>query len=92
MAAHLRDPSPPLTILALALALAMGAAGARGGDPVAAEALVAYAERESGGDLAHPAWLDAARELSRLRPWQPGYSQARARLAAIGRERRRVLR
>jgi hypothetical protein len=70
-------------IAVMMVALAMGARGSRGGDPVAADALWDWAEREGAGDLTHPVYLDAARELSRVRPWQPGYAHARGRLERI---------
>jgi hypothetical protein len=75
----------------LLVALAMGARGMRGGDPVAADALWDWAEGEGGGDLTHPIYLDAARELSRVRPWQSGYGEARIRLRRIEVARRNQL-
>lgn len=65
-------------------------AGLRGlwpGDPVAADALTAD-RLASTPDLADPAWLDPARELGRLRPWQPGFGRARRCLAAFSEARR----
>lgn len=91
MAPGFRDPSSSVAAVGLAVALFMGLGGAGGGDPVAAQALVEHAQRESHGDLAHPAWLDAARELSRLRPWQNGWAEARITLDAIASARRAQL-
>jgi hypothetical protein len=71
----------------LLVAWGFGAMGLSGGDPVAAWALVDWAQTQSGGDLAHPAWIDAARELRRIRPWQQGYAEARRELGQIAEQR-----
>lgn len=55
---------------------------ARPGDPVAARALVDHLAA-AHPDRADPAWLDAARELRRVRPWQAGFGEARAELRRI---------
>jgi hypothetical protein len=70
----------------LAITAACWAMAARPGDPVAANALVAHLEA-TAPDRADPAWLDAARELRRVRPWQPGFAAARAELGRIERAR-----
>lgn len=66
----------------LGIAAAFVAMAMRPGDPVAAQALVAHLEA-TVPDRADPAWIDAARELARVRPWQPGFAAARAELARI---------
>lgn len=76
-----------LTLLA---ALVLCGVGAPGGDPASADALWAHAQQTSGGDLAHPLFIDATRELARIRPWQSGYSKARERLDAVGKARLRL--
>jgi len=78
-------------IAVLMVALAMGSRGLREGDPVAADALWDWAEREGAGDLTHPIYLDAARELSGVRPWQSDYARARERLRRIEAARRAQL-
>lgn len=55
-------------------------------DPVGAQALWEWATTESA-DLTHPAYIDATEAAARLRPWHPGYSEARGRIQAVGRAR-----
>lgn len=83
-----RAGSARVGLALLVLALAMAGRGLAGGDPIGAAAMVEWAEAESDGDLTHPAWIDAARELNGLRPWHPGFREARRRLAEIGAARR----
>ena len=71
-------------------ALTVGLGSLRGGDPEGALALLAYAEREESGALEGPLHLDAARELSRVKPWQANYSTCRRALSQILSERRRA--
>jgi len=71
----------------LACSLAPGAVGLSGvatpADPVAAEALWAWAEEQSGSDLTHSAYVDATEAAHRLRPWHPGFALAQQRLRAV---------
>jgi len=78
-------------VAVLMVSLAMGARGLRGGNPTGADALWDWAESEAAGDLSAPAYLDAARELSAVRPWQPGFTSARERLRRIEAARRAQL-
>ena len=79
--------------LGLIAALALGAVGASGlatpADPAVAQAQWTWAQDQAGDDLAAEPYLDAAKAAHRLRPWHPGFREARARLAAIDRARRR---
>ncbi|MCO4743344.1 MAG: hypothetical protein KC912_01060 [Proteobacteria bacterium] len=68
----------------LVLALAIASLGVNGGDVAAADALWQHAVDESHGDHSHDLFIDAQRELARIRPWQPGYATARARMTQIG--------
>lgn len=68
----------------VALALGLCSLGVGGGDPHAASALWQHAVEVSGGDLSHELFIDAQRELARLRPWQEGYAEARLRMGRIG--------
>ena len=72
----------------VALALVMGTWGLRGGDPVAADALWRHASEQEPDDLTAPVYLDAARELSRVRPWQADWTRSRERLHRIRDARR----
>lgn len=67
----------------LAVALLFAAGGLRGGDPASARAMWQWAERRAPNDPTDPAWIDAAREMSEVRPWQPGYPAIRKRLHAV---------
>ena len=58
--------------------------GVRGGEPSVAEALWAHSVKASGGDLSSDVFIDAQRELARIRPWQTGYVRARERMSRIG--------
>lgn len=78
-------------LVALVAAVAMALAGLPGGDPVAADAMYRWAVEESAGDPTHPAWVDAERELARIRPWQDGFAEARQRLREIEAVRRESL-
>ena len=78
--------------LVVVLCLGLGLVGVPGGDPVAAEALWAHAVATAGADRTAPIYVDACRELSRIRPWQPGYSAARRRMASVEAARRARLR
>ncbi len=55
---------------------------ARPGDPGGAEALWLNATEQSADPTAS-AYLPAARELRRIRPWQEGFDVARTRLATV---------
>ncbi len=83
--------SPARAALLGALALAVGALGVRGGDPVAAAALWRAAVAQAGEDFTDPIYVDAARGLGRVRPWQAGYREARTRRARIEAGRRAAL-
>ena len=69
--------------VALAACLVMGIHGLQPGDPVGANVLWAHAHSVAGDDLSHPLFLDAARDLSAIRPWQEGYRDAQQRLRDI---------
>jgi hypothetical protein len=78
--------------LAVAVAaIAVGIASVSDGDPVAADALYAHARSLHGDDYGGALYLDAARELSRVKPWHTGYASARERLRAIQAGRRAFL-
>ena len=76
---------------ALVAAFALGALGMRAGDAIGAFALVHWADERSGGERADEAWLDAARELGSIRPWQPEWADARHELDRISLARRLAL-
>ena len=77
--------------LMLAAVWCLAALGLRGGDPVASDALWSYAGTHAQRDLTDPVYADAARELARVRPWQPGYATARERLGKIQQARLRAV-
>ena len=52
------------------------------GDPAAAEALWTHATSTSV-DLRDPIYVDVAREIHGVRPWQPEYAALRGRLRQI---------
>lgn len=79
-------------LLVAAALIAVAVAGLPAGDPVAAFALADHADRIAPDDPMAPIRIDAARELSRVRPWQPGFTEARRRLAAIHAARLRAAR
>ncbi len=81
-----------LALAVLAVAGMLAAQDLRGGHPTGADLLWERAQAASPEDLAHPYYLDAARELGRIRPWQEGYGDARTRLRAIAEARRAALR
>lgn len=74
-------------LIALAAIAALLLAGAPGGNPAIVARTRALA---AGHPYDDPRWLDHAQQARRLRPWQPGFSEARAELAAIDRARRRA--
>lgn len=83
--------SAPRVAALIALCLAIAAPALfPPADPVGADALWARAEREGGDDLTHPAYIDATHAAARLRPWHPGYSEARARIRRVGEARLRA--
>ncbi len=59
-----------------------------GPDVARVAALARAAEAEAPSDLTAPIWLEAAREASRVRPWQDGWREARALTRRVGDARR----
>jgi hypothetical protein len=82
-----RDPLTPGAVAGqlLVVAALLTWAALEGGDPL----VVSVTRQRAGGDvLDSPAWLDHAQHAQRLRPWQPGFWQARSELDAIDEARR----
>ena len=82
-----RDPLTPGAVAGplLVIAALVAWAALEVGDPL----VVAVTRQRAGGEvLDSPAWLDHAQHAQRLRPWQPGFWQARRELDAIDEARR----
>jgi hypothetical protein len=84
-------PLPRLEVgfVGAALALAAWGAFASGADPVRTRVLV----EESGAHDPHGPWgLQTVEASLELRPWHPGYPEARTALHRLTKERRRAVR
>ena len=73
------------------LVLAVGLWGLTPGDPLVALTLVERTEAQTQNRADDP-WLDAARELSKIRPWQAHFWECREQLARIETARLQALR
>ena len=62
-----------------------------GRDQVAADAIWQAAIDTAGEDYGSSIYVDAARVNTAVLPWQTGWSEARARVIAVGAARRRLL-